>query len=84
MNSKAERIRHFFAGGNTGEGFSSFYDQIMGPDANRLYLLKGGPGTGKSTFMREIGHVMLEHGFELEYFHCSSDPIPWMGSWSWP
>ncbi len=74
MSSKTERVRHFFAGGNTGEGFYSFYDQIMGPDARRLYLLKGGPGTGKSTFMREVAQVMLAHGFELEFFHCSSDP----------
>ncbi|NLW56879.1 MAG: ATPase [Firmicutes bacterium] len=74
MSTKTDRIKHYFAGGNTGEGFYSFYDQIMGPDANRLYLLKGGPGSGKSTFMREIGQVMLAHGFELEYFHCSSDP----------
>lgn len=74
MSIKTSRIKHYFAGGNTGEGFYSLYDQIVGPDANRIYLLKGGPGTGKSTFMRKIGEAMLAHGFDLEFFHCSSDP----------
>ena len=56
---KTGRIRHFFAGGNTGVGFYSFYDQVVGPDPNHLYILKGGPGTGKSTFMRQIGEELF-------------------------
>jgi hypothetical protein len=71
---KTGRIRHFFAGGNTGVGFYSFYDQVVGPDPNHLYILKGGPGTGKSTFMRQIGEELFARGFDLEYLHCSSDP----------
>ncbi|NLW60262.1 MAG: ATPase [Firmicutes bacterium] len=70
---KTGRIRHFFAGGNTGVGFYSFYDQVVGPDPNRLYILKGGPGTGKSTFMKQIGTELAGRGFDLEYLHCSSD-----------
>ena len=70
---KTGQIRHFFAGGNTGVGFYSFYHQVVGPDPDRLYILKGGPGTGKSTFMKEIGKELLTLGFDLEYLHCSSD-----------
>ncbi|NLM38347.1 MAG: ATPase [Firmicutes bacterium] len=70
---KAGQIRHFFAGGNTGVGFHSFYDQVVGPGPDHIYILKGGPGTGKSTFMKQIGEALLAHGFDLEYLHCSSD-----------
>ncbi len=74
MTINTGKVKHFFAGGNTGNGFYSFYDQIIGPDANRIFILKGGPGTGKSTFMKKIGEKMFARGFDLEFFHCSSDP----------
>ncbi|MGI6705240.1 MAG: PRK06851 family protein [Clostridia bacterium] len=68
------RIRHMFSGGNTSVGFFSFFQYIMGNDATRIFILKGGPGVGKSTLMRKIGEAMLEKGYDIEYFHCSSDP----------
>lgn len=70
---KTGQIRHYFAGGNTGVGFYSFYEQVVGTAANHLYILKGGPGTGKSTFMRKIGEELSALGYNLEYLHCSSD-----------
>lgn len=66
-------IKRVFPGGNTSRGFVSFYDQIIGPEANRIFIIKGGPGVGKSTFMKAIGEVMIEKGYDLEYHHCSSD-----------
>ena len=46
------RIRHMFPGGNTSQGFFSYYDYILGQEeANRIICIKGGPGVGKSTFM---------------------------------
>lgn len=67
------KLREFYPGGNTSYGFYSFYDFIIDKDATRIFLLKGGPGVGKSTFMRAIGEVMLEKGFDVEYHTCSSD-----------
>ncbi|PKM80173.1 MAG: hypothetical protein CVU89_14935 [Firmicutes bacterium HGW-Firmicutes-14] len=67
------RFRKLFPGGNTSEGFVSLYDQIIGPDATRIFVIKGGPGTGKSTFMRSIGETMLERGYDVEFHCCSSD-----------
>ncbi|SMB80482.1 hypothetical protein SAMN00017405_0883 [Desulfonispora thiosulfatigenes DSM 11270] len=67
------KIRRFFAGGNTSEGFYSFYHYMVKPDATRFFIIKGGSGTGKSTFMRYIGKEMASRGYELEYHHCSSD-----------
>ncbi|MCX7781511.1 MAG: PRK06851 family protein [Negativicutes bacterium] len=67
------RVRHLFPGGNTPQGFFSYYSYIIPINANRIFVLKGGPGTGKSTFMRKIGEAMVSHGYDVEYHHCSSD-----------
>lgn len=66
-------IKRVFPGGNTNRGFVSFYDQIIGPEATHIFVIKGGPGVGKSTFMKAIGAVMQAEGYDLEYHHCSSD-----------
>jgi len=69
------KTRHMFAGGNTAEGFFSYYDHILPQEkAERIIILKGGPGVGKSTFMKKIASHMLKEGFDVEYMHCSSDP----------
>lgn len=67
------KVRKAFAGGNTGYGFYSHYDQIISAKERALYILKGGPGTGKSNFMRWIGRQMRERGYDIEEFYCSSD-----------
>ena len=68
------KIRRMFPGGNTSEGFYSYFDNILGRDAKRLYILKGGPGTGKSTIMRKFADEALRLNYDLEYHHCASDP----------
>lgn len=66
-------VRKVFPGGNTGVGFHSFYEHIIGEDAERLFIIKGGPGVGKSTFMRRLADEVLEMGLDLELECCSSD-----------
>lgn len=68
------KIRRMFPGGNTSEGFYSFHDNIISNNRNRLYILKGMPGGGKSSLMKRIGERALKEGFSLEYHHCPSDP----------
>ncbi len=68
-----KQIKKVFAGGNTSQGFYSFYHEIIAEDANHVFILKGGPGTGKSTFMRKVVRDLVEKGFSIEEFHCSSD-----------
>ncbi len=65
-------IRNYYAGGNTARGFYSLYDSSLS-GLNRLFILKGGPGTGKSSLMKSLGEYWGSQGFELEYLHCSSD-----------
>lgn len=67
------RLIKVFPGGNTAFGFHSFYDYIIDNDATRIFVIKGGPGVGKSTFMRKIGQTMLEKGYDVEFHCCSSD-----------
>ncbi len=67
------KLKKYFPGGNTSKGFFSFYDYLIGPDATRIFVIKGGPGVGKSTFMRKIGETMLEKGYDVEFHCCSSD-----------
>jgi hypothetical protein len=66
-------ITKVFPGGNTSYGFYSFYDHIAPADANRIFVIKGGPGVGKSTFMRKIAGSLVSRGYDVEYHCCSSD-----------
>lgn len=66
--------KHVFAGNNTSKGFFSYFDYIINPnDAKHIYILKGGPGVGKSSFMKKFGSKMSSQGYGVEYIHCSSD-----------
>jgi len=66
--------KHVFAGNNTSKGFYSYFQYTFNPDeANHIYILKGGPGVGKSSFMKKYGAKMKEKGYDVEYIHCSSD-----------
>lgn len=68
----AAKIINYYAGGNTARGFYSLYESSL-QDLNKLFILKGGPGTGKSTLMKQIGTDFHEKGYDVEYLHCSSD-----------
>ncbi|NLG84278.1 MAG: hypothetical protein GX493_06660, partial [Firmicutes bacterium] len=74
MEFAGTEVRRFFPGGNTAYGFYSFYDQIIRPEeARKIFVLKGGPGVGKSTFMRGLAAAMTSRGFAVELLQCSSD-----------
>lgn len=67
-------FRMVFPGSNSAYGFFSYYRYIIEPqEAARIYIIKGGPGTGKSTFMRQIGEEMVRRSLFVEYHLCSSD-----------
>lgn len=67
--------RHLFPGNNSCRGFYSFYRYIISQeDAQRIFCIKGGPGTGKSSLMKKLGNLYLNKGYTVEFHHCSSDP----------
>lgn len=69
----AGKIINYFAGGNTARGFFSLYDWALA-DLDKVFFLLGGPGTGKSTLIKQIGDKWNEKGFDIEYIHSSADP----------
>ena len=67
-----ENNAHFFLGANTPKGFFSLYDNLNVPRSHDLlYIIKGGPGCGKSTFMKNMAGAAAGG---VEYIHCSGDP----------
>ena len=63
----------YFASANSKNGFADFFDDVFS-DCGYRYILKGGPGTGKSTLMRRLGEEAEGRGMTVEYILCSSDP----------
>ena len=69
------QVTNFFVGANSGEGFRNLFSEMVDLENTFDFMvLKGGPGVGKNTFMREIGRTMEEAGTKVEYLWCSGDP----------
>ncbi|WP_405112914.1 PRK06851 family protein [Paenibacillus sp. FSL K6-1217] len=68
----AAGILRYFAGGNTALGFYSLFESNL-QGLRRIFILKGGPGTGKSSLMKAISTEWAERGYDIELIHCSSD-----------
>lgn len=65
----------YFLGANSPNGFYSLYDQLIDPaTAEDIFILKGGPGCGKSSLMRKVGKALEDKGLGVEYIECSGDP----------
>lgn len=72
--SSSKNIR-FLLGSNTKRGFVPLFDELRNPlGGKRLYIIKGGPGSGKSSLMKKIIKTLSERNNNLEYIHCASDP----------
>jgi len=67
-------VTYFFLGANSKNGFYSLYDHFASHTNDVLHIIKSGPGTGKSTFMKKIGKAAETHGLDVEYILCSGDP----------
>lgn len=61
----------YFLGCASPEGFRSSFPDTMGEAGIYAYILKGGPGTGKSTLMKKIAAAFPDEDAEL--YRCSSD-----------
>ena len=67
--------RACFAASNSCRGFRNYYGEIFTePRIDRLYIIKGGPGTGKSHFMRVVARHARAAGYTVTECYCSSDP----------
>ena len=67
--------RQCFLGANSAHGFHSLYGGFCTAErGDFLHVIKGGPGCGKSSFMRRIGSAAEERGHDVKYILCSGDP----------
>ena len=74
----APPVVDFFLGALSPSGFSGWFAQAAAEPGARPWLIKAGPGCGKSTFMRRIAEKAAvqpaDRGAYVERIHCSSDP----------
>ena len=71
-----QKQQKFFLGAKSCNGFvSHFSDSFSAKDGWRAYLIKGGPGTGKSSLMKYLALRGEEYGEEPILCPCSSDPL---------
>ena len=68
-------LPQFFLASNTPQGFFSLFNHLYYPEQDWFcYIIKGGPGTGKSTLMKKIVEVSQKNKIKTELIYCSSDP----------
>lgn len=70
-----EKQTAYFVTANGYRGFRSYYSEVYKSDAfTRIFVLKGGPGTGKSRLMQEVAETAKKKGASVDFVYCSSDP----------
>lgn len=68
-------ISKYFLAANSSEGFVSYFKHNYDfADGWRAYIIKGGPGTGKSSFMKYVVVKAVDKGYSVKLCPCSSDP----------
>lgn len=75
MEIRRSGKRSYFAASNSRNGFFSYYPECFDrSDVDRVWAVKGGPGTGKSRFLCDLAEASERRGWRAEYIYCSSDP----------
>lgn len=66
-------MERYFVGNNTAYGFKGFYEETL-KSVDPVILLKGGPGTGKSSMLKRLAQDAKKRGYDCELWYCSGDP----------
>ena len=64
----------FFLGATTPAGFKGYFEPLRREPGMQMYLIKSGPGCGKSTLMKRLARTAEQQGETVERVHCASDP----------
>lgn len=70
MNNQTANV-DFYLGALGPHGFQGYFDRLRQEPDRQMYLIKSGPGCGKSTMMRKIAEATPR---TVQRIHCSSDP----------
>ncbi len=65
-------IRYFLAA-NSANGFINEFGNMCTAEY-KTYIIKGGPGCGKSSFMKKVAKMAENNGEKVVFCPCSSDP----------
>ncbi len=80
QNKSTSTVKEFYGAANTYNGFFSLFGSIFSPEKlKNIYILKGGPGCGKSTTIRKISEYAQKAGYDTENYYCSSSPTSFDG-----
>ena len=72
MNNGLET--RYFLSALTGAGYYTLHRQFLRPPERYFCILKGGPGCGKSTFLKRVGDAGRAAGLAVVRLHCAGDP----------
>ncbi len=68
-------VPKIFLAANSADGFiNNFKSFTENKQGWYTYIIKGGPGTGKSSFMKRVAQTAAEKGENVIISPCSSDP----------
>ena len=68
------KATHYFLSANTPLGLIGRSEQLYDASEGwKAYILKGGPGKGKSGLIEKVGRSVLETGTDAEYIHSTID-----------
>ena len=77
---KTDRDDCYFIGLNSADGFRWADPYLFSENKlQRLYIIKGAAGTGKSTLLRKIADECADSGNPVRRYLCSSDPSSYDG-----
>ena len=71
METKCPQAVDFFLGTTTPAGFRGYFQELGQEPEMQLYLIKSGPGCGKSTLMKQLAR---SSDGPVQRIHCASDP----------
>ncbi|MCQ2478152.1 MAG: hypothetical protein MJ091_02885 [Clostridia bacterium] len=71
----AKEVKKYFLAANSCEGFLSCFKKNYSPKDNwHALIIKGGPGTGKSSLLKYMAVKASDKGYNPVLCPCSSDP----------
>ncbi len=68
-----DKVCTYFLGCPTSDGFSTHIRELISAPEYTTYIIKGGPGTGKSSLMKRIANELCDIDMP-DLYYCSSDP----------
>jgi len=66
------RIEYVFTSGFTAQGYYSYLPELL-KGIEKVILLQGAPGSGRSTFIRSVGLNLAERGYRVQFWPSPLD-----------